>query len=145
MKSLRFAAPLLFAFAALAPSAVRADDLPVLHFSRSAWPAQTEGTIASGTSLRIDYDAERLPWCRQLNRNTAWEIAMHYRFDDGPIADLVVADPGMVLSRDSIDIPSGAHKLTLWFENFAAENGDRDIVCQAWDSVYGQNYNFTIE
>jgi hypothetical protein len=69
---------------------------------------------------------------------------MHYRFDEGPVADLVIADPGMVLARDRIDIPSGAHKLTLWFENFAASNGGRDIVCQAWDSVYGQNYTFAV-
>ena len=110
-----------------------------------AHPFEAKALIVAGDSLGIDYDMERLPQCRQLNRNTAWEIAMHYRFDDGPVATLIVADPGMALARDRIEVPSGAHTLALWFENFAVANGGRDIVCQAWDSVYGQNYTFAIQ
>ena len=109
MTSSRFVASILLAVAALVPSVARAEEEPVLHFTKSAWPASQEGTIVAGASLRIDYDAERLPQCRQPNSNTAWEIAMHDRFDDGPVATLVVADPGMVLARDVRPAPACAN------------------------------------
>jgi hypothetical protein len=116
------------------------------HFRTDAWAPTLDGTITAGATLRIDYDPARLPECRQLNSNEAWDMQVHYRFDGGPISDAVIADPGMSLRvNDVIAIPEGASVVTMWFENFArTDGGEGAKVCQAWDSVYGANYSFGI-
>ena len=119
------------------------------HFARNAWEPTLDGFVHAGGSLGIDYEAPRLPKCRTTNRNTAWSIEMHYQFDGGDVQSLIVQGAGMPSRIHDIDVPLDAQTLTVWFENYdlinAGQNGDADKPCRAWDSVFGENYTFTVE
>ena len=68
----------------------------VIEFGRRSWKPTVDGTIVAGEPVGIHYDGARLPRCRTTNRNTAWSIKMHYRFDGGEIQSISVQGAGAV-------------------------------------------------
>jgi hypothetical protein len=120
----------------------------VIDFDRNRWEPSVHGTVTAGAPVGVHYDGLRLPRCRTTNRNTAWSIEMHYRFDDGEIQSIFVQGAGAPDRVHDIAVPADARTLTVWFENYDlinnGQHGDRDKPCRDWDSVFGANYTFQI-
>lgn len=117
-------------------------DAPVIHF-RSDWSNSTDGALASGQDVILDYDLARLPSCRATyNGYQTWDVVAHYRFDGGDVHDASLtsslSDYQRVQAPARIATPAGAHSLEVWFD-------DHDRTgCQGWDSRYGANYSFDL-
>jgi hypothetical protein len=109
------------------------------------WSETVEGTLEPGGVLVVDYDIDRLPWCRVIYRGwPGWEILAHVRFDaGGPVPAQSVTRLNGMYSSDMLrvlavfPIPDDAHHAELWFEN-----DQYPPTCQAWDSDFGNNYHF---
>jgi hypothetical protein len=110
----------------------------------TGWTTTVTGTPRAGRSIEIDYDPARLPQCRGVyNGFEIWDIRLHYRFDGGAVTDapLTAASTYTRIPVPAIiQAPDGAHDLEMWFENTSSYP-----TCTAWDSVYGQNYHFTLQ
>jgi len=102
------------------------------------WSETVTGNLSAGGQLTINYDASRLPTCRGYKYGIpAWSILAWYRFDGGAINYVAVASMGSSVLA-TLNIPANAQNLELWFEN-------QDYYgCHAWDSMYGQNYWFSL-
>lgn len=120
------------------------------HFNVSApatirfsgdWSTTLDGA-PGGTSVKIEYDLQRLPHCRQgYNGLPTWDTLVFYRFDGGPVSySSVTSADGFVRSASPavLAIPTGARELELWFKN-----NDRG-GCVTYDSQYGKNYRFAL-
>jgi hypothetical protein len=111
----------------------------------------THGDLLPGRSVRIVYDAERLPRERSMDHGRkAWTIRAHYEFADrGTVGSEDLESPsGVILhKRDTepgegtmmvadITIDPAAEYLSLWFLNTGRSGAEY------WDSNFGRNYRF---
>src|SRR3954469_461018 len=127
-----------------------ADNAPHITFTKN-WEQLPFGNLVPGSTVVIAYDPNRLPNERSnYNGAPTWSITAFYRFSqNGPIASQQLEiQTGDVVTRfsddpveatmmtTSIDIPSDAAELMLWFIN-SGQSG-----FQYWDSDNGQNYIF---
>ncbi len=97
----------------------------------SNWTVHRDGEQHGGESLRIEYDAARLPSCRASYRGQdAWNIAGYVRFHPSLAIESVALKSGSA----EAEVPDGASKVELWFNN------TDNTGCVAWDSRYRQNY-----
>jgi hypothetical protein len=115
---------------------------PVIHFRRD-WTVSVDGALQAGAPFAVDYEIERLPYCRQdYNGYQTWDVTAHARFDGGATIDAPVTtsitDYERVQAPATFDAPAGAHTVELWFDN-----ADR-TGCHTWDSDYGQNFRFEL-
>lgn len=106
---------------------------------------RAESLLTENSVLVLDYDWERLPWCRIIYRGfPGWNIIAHGRFDTGErFAQSIVGrpSPSEIEHRLAVvEIPGGARRVEIWFEN-----KQYPPTCHAWDSDYGNNYHFSIE
>ncbi|WP_223757290.1 DUF6209 family protein [Myxococcus sp. RHSTA-1-4] len=115
---------------------------PTIVF-QEGWVEYVAGTLKSGQPLVVDYDIDRLPECRLLyNGAPTWDVAVHYRFDNGPVTKTSVTAVSGYSRRGvpvTLNAPAGARSVTMWFENW-----DRGS-CVRWDSYYGANYTFWLQ
>ncbi len=97
---------------------------------------EVSGTLVSGIPVTIAYDQGRLTTCRgEKYGQPAWSIVAHYTVDGGPVmAHPVVTPQGPAAP---LTFPAGGH-VQMWFVN-------SDVWgCVAYDSAYGQNYQFDV-
>jgi hypothetical protein len=106
---------------------------PVIHFL-PGWVTQVDGTLTGAPLIAVDYDVSRLPKCRATyNGLPAWSVAADWSFDGGRAQTADVSQGPAIVA-----VPQDARELQLWFE------GSDDSGCTTWDSLYGQNYRFTL-
>lgn len=92
------------------------------------------GALVPGGQLRVEYDAARLPTCRNSQGGMdRWDLTAHARWNTGEGSSASIKPGALLLS-----IPTTARSLELWFENTAIPG------CQAWDSNQGANYRFDL-
>jgi hypothetical protein len=97
----------------------------------SDWTVKRDGELRGGEPLHIEYDPARLATCRASYRGQdAWSIAGYVRFHPSMKLESV----GLKSGSASVDVPTDATKIELWFNN------TDNTGCVAWDSCYGQNY-----
>lgn len=97
----------------------------------SDWSHQQSGDIHHGDSLRIEYDAERLPKFRaERYGQRAWSISANLRFHPG--GQTQAGD--ISLGSLAVSVPANTSKIEIWFHNTDHTGGS------AWDSSYSQNY-----
>lgn len=108
------------------------------------WTTTVTGTPRAGRSIEIDYAPARMNQCRGVyNGYETWDIRLYYRFDGGAVtqAPLTASSAYTRISVPAIFYaPDGAHDMEMWFENTSSYP-----TCDAWDSVYGQNYHFALQ
>jgi hypothetical protein len=127
-----------------------ADNAPHITFTKT-WEQLPFGNLVPGSTVHISYDPDRLPFERSNYHGApTWSITAFYRFSpNGAISSKQLDTPtGQVVSRysddpveatmmtTSIDIPTDAEELILWFMNTGRSG------FQYWDSDYGRNYIF---
>jgi len=115
------------------------------------WRQWPHGGLVPGATVAISYDPNRLPNERSTyNGVPTWSIVAFHQFaPNGPVFSKPLDAPtGQVVQRysddpveatmmtTSIEIPSDAEELILWFLN-TGRSGQ-----QFWDSDYGANYVF---
>ena len=108
-----------------------ADNAPHITFT-GTWEQLPFGNLVPGATALIAYDPNRLPEERSTyNGAPTWSITAFYRFSpNGPVAsrqlDIQTGDVVARFSDDpveatmmttSIEIPSDAEELSLWFLN----------------------------
>jgi hypothetical protein len=148
----------------------------IIEFDRSfSTPVATPNLVPGGT-VDIDYDMDRFYDVYDGAASYGWfassfhcygygccevtipEVDAHYRFDGGEVTTVEVAD-----GEASIDLPSDAESLEMWFsapgfeirtwycgcsqecadENYEAAT-PHFVEREAWDSAYGNNYAFPV-
>jgi hypothetical protein len=98
------------------------------------WEEVLEGEIVQGGALRIEYTAERtLQAFSGPDGLTPPNVEAHLRFEPGGQHLL-----GSVSTAFELPVPDDAERLVLFFQ---ATDRDRTT---AWDSKYGENYQFRI-
>jgi hypothetical protein len=116
----------------------------VVHFT-SDYEEVADGPLTRGGLVTIDYAPSRLPACRfTKNGARAWNEYASWRFqpggETGTVAlfdgDPFAAEP--VITRPSVTIPKNATSVAFWFSNSDAAG------CVAWDSNFGDNYEFPV-
>ncbi|BCJ40879.1 hypothetical protein GCM10010168_48210 [Actinoplanes ianthinogenes] len=115
---------------------------PVLRYLADGGE-QVDGTLEAGRPVLVDYDAARLPLCRnQYAGGDAWSISVYYRVDGGPVQSQPVVrldeNRHNVKAVVSVDLPAGGRDLELWFHS-----GDR-AGCSEYDSRNGANYHYAV-
>jgi len=105
-----------------------------LVFGADFTEAQIGGLVPGG-EVRVEYDAARLPGCRNSSGgHPLWDITAHLRWEpSGEIVDASVRD-----GAATYVVPVGARRAALWFENTSASG------CQTWDSNFGANYGYDV-
>jgi len=108
------------------------------------WSETVEGSLVQGGELVLDYDWDRLPWCRIIYRGfPCWDIIAHVRFDGREVPGQSVVRPNGPSVRERVlavfPVPEDASQAEVWFEN-----DQYPPTCQAWDSDFGRNYWFDI-
>jgi hypothetical protein len=110
-----------------------------LHFGADSFVSQS-APIAAGASMRVVYDAGRMPTCRgEAYGYPAWTVTGFYRVNGGGAvrqflaAGYVPEDP-----RPEIVVHE-AGDLEIWFRN------NNRWGCEAWDSDSGRNFHFEIK
>ena len=110
---------------------------------KTGWVTEQFGAPRSGAQLVVAYDPARLPDCRGSKYGfEAWNIRLHYRFDDGPeqVAMLTETSGTVQVPVPAVlDAPADAAGVEMWFENQSYSG------CRAWDSRFGDNYHFVLE
>ena len=111
-----------------------------ISFGASGQPA-VAGTLRVGNKVDVVYDPARLTDCRGSKYGyPAWAITGFYQVGDGEVVSFTAARPdqqGNVTNKATITLP-GKGDLKVWFQNNNA------FGCNAWDSVFGANYHFTV-
>lgn len=104
-------------------------------------PTQS-AAIAAGDQVVVHYEPDRLAQCYALsNEAPAWGVTMFWQVDGGAVQSTpasIVAGNALVAADPTITIAQGSD-LAMWFEATSVYG------CVAWDSLYGANYQFTIE
>src|SRR6266536_1621434 len=118
------------------------------------WHQEQLGAIERGGRLTVDYDTSRLPHCFTIWRGAEFgDLVASVRFHPRGeiISGRVVAPirdrenpPGMVIRHMPVPfvirVPSDAMQVEIWFHNFYQTSSR----CDAWDSLFGENYWFQI-
>jgi hypothetical protein len=121
-----------------------------LWFSKE-WMTTAYGARRQGGYLRVNYELERLPECRGThNGYPCWDIVAHVRFlpggqeASGSVRRFVTQNGTPTNQAEAVPfvtlIPEDADQVQVWFENFSGCGQS----CSAWDSNYGDNYEFDI-
>ncbi len=112
---------------------------------RHDWQEIQHGAIVPGSSLVVEYDLLRLPWCfgDSYMGSATWNTWAYGRFEPSgetfaaPVVDC--DDHACTIPRSlpvEVDVPSDATAVELWFETAGRACGSH------WDSNYGSNYRF---
>lgn len=111
-----------------------------LHFGASR--VDVTGTLTSGRTLRVVYDADRQPTCRGTQGGSpAYTVTGYYRIDNGEARSFFAAGhrPDGSTRPVSISLPNTyASRIAFWFESSNVWG------CHAWDSNDGANFVFDI-
>lgn len=103
----------------------------------------SDGPLVSGTTIRVDYDLDRMTTCRGSSGGSeAWGVTGFAAFDGGePVAFAVsrIESGRVVPVVARVDLPADASHVDLWFQI-----SDR-FGCTAFDSNDGVNYGFALE
>lgn len=126
------------------------NDPPQITFTKD-YRLLVHGHLLPGRTVRLSYDAERLPNERSEEQGQkAWTIKAFYKFQDqGEVhATDLWSETGTILTKTgdepgegtmmvgTIDLPLDAGNLVLWFLNTGKSGA------QFWDSNNGRNYVF---
>ncbi len=117
----------------------------VIRFTES-WNVSQQGQLISGNSFELNYALERIE--QQLapvlaSTTSPWCLFAKVQFDDGPVVSYPLLashfdHPEQVIGLlPTIQIPSQARRMTIWF--FAFHNTQT-----YFDSNFGRNYHFVI-
>jgi hypothetical protein len=117
------------------------------------WHEGLHGEIRPNGKLFIDYDPDRLPYCRMTWRGAlVWKITAYIRFHPGGQAftestlDEIRDPPGhgmivdLVPRRIELAVPADAQRVEMWFLNDYRVSS----TCESWDSRFGQNYWYEV-
>lgn len=100
------------------------------------------GRLTAGKSVRVSYDADRMPTCRgEQGGKPAWSVTGYYRIDGGAPKSFAAAGhrPDGSTGPANIPLPNTyANHIEFWFENSNVWG------CHAWDSNNGANFGFDI-
>ena len=118
---------------------VSAVESPTLTF-RADWTRSVTGELTAGSSVRVVYDAARLPQCRgEQNGYQLWSITGYYRVNGGAAQSFPVAPASVQTPTPAvITLPDVQGTLEMWFQN------NNRWGCNAYDSNYGANYTFRV-
>jgi Family of unknown function (DUF6209) len=107
---------------------------------RADWTRSVTGALTAGGSVRVVYDAARLPQCRgEQNGYQMWSITGYYRVNGGTAQSFAVVPGSATTTTPSvITLPDATGTLEMWFQN------NNRWGCNAYDSNYGANYRFTV-
>ena len=102
------------------------------------WKEVLHGTLEPGESVRIEYDASRLP-----NRDTrygqrAWNIFAEVKYSkEGKVHSVLLKGPDETnIMKTTLEIPKDAKDFIIWFKHHGYYNG------YSYDSNFNQNYKF---
>jgi hypothetical protein len=131
---------------------------PAIHFSgpststspypSSNWNVYADSGVKGGATITVDYELDRIQ-CMTLDQYgrvaAGTHVNMGYTFDSTGVwntvsmVGTVYGDPqgGQILVPPAISIPSGSHKLTVYFSSDAPSCGSG-----GYDSNFGNNYVF---
>jgi hypothetical protein len=114
-------------------------DSPVtLHFASDNGVSQS-GPIYAGSTLRVVYDADRMPTCRgEQYGQPAWTVTGLYKVNGGEAHEYLAAGYLPVEPRAEFVVHE-VGDLELWFRN------NNRWGCEAWDSDSGKNFHFEIK
>jgi hypothetical protein len=104
------------------------------------WTQQLTGSLIAGRTVRVAYDAARLPQCRgESNNRPAWAISGFFRINGGSVQTFTAA-PNSVQSPTPavITLPNTPGSFELWFQV------SNRWGCNAYDSNFGANYRFDV-
>ena len=106
------------------------------------WRETADGELVAGSTIRIDYDLDRLTTCRgETNGSEVWGVSGFASFDGGAPQTYGVSrlSSGKVVPVVAeLDVPAGAESVELWFQI------NNRWGCNAYDSNEGRNYQFAI-
>ncbi|MBK7863420.1 MAG: hypothetical protein IPJ65_33425 [Archangiaceae bacterium] len=107
---------------------------------RSDWNIVRNGIFTEGGTIRVQYDAARLPGCRgEQNGKPAWSITGYAQVNDGPVQSFEAGgfSPSSGTSAPVVQLPA-AGKVAFWF------NVTNVWGCSEWDSNFGHNFVYEV-
>lgn len=104
------------------------------------WNISRSNLFVKGQTVRVSYDANRLPQCRgEFNGKPAWSITGYWRLNGGPIQSFEAGglSPSNGTQEPVFELTESG-ELALWF------HVTNRWGCSAWDSKFGNNYRFEV-
>jgi len=106
------------------------------------WSETLDGELVAGSSIRIQYDLDRLTTCRgYTNGSEAWGVGGYAQFDDAspvPFSLSRIVDGEVVAVDAELEIPASAARVQFWFDQ-------TDVFgCHAYDSNDSANYGWDV-
>lgn len=115
---------------------------PTIAFNAD-FTSTVTGTLLAGSPVRVQYSLGRVTDCKgESNGSDVWGAGGYARFDTGEQISFEVSrlDAGHVVEVDSdVQLPAAATSVAFWF------TANNEWGCIAYDSNYGQNWNFSID
>lgn len=104
------------------------------------WNISRTNHFVKGQTVRVKYDANRLPQCRgEFDGKPAWSITGYWQLNGGPVQSF---EAGGLSPSNGTQEPvfelTEAGELALWFQV------TNRWGCTAWDSKFGKNYRFEV-
>lgn len=97
------------------------------------------GPLVAGGQVSVRYDAARLAECEGTDMgNLAWGVTGYYQLDGGEVNTFEVLSPNRPSGGPVAIELEKTGELSIWFE------ASNKWGCHAWDSNYGNNYNFYV-
>jgi hypothetical protein len=118
---------------------------PVVTLSFDAqWTQRASGSIRGGDTVRVVYDARRLPGADEIK---AWVT-----FDGKLREQAIYVNRAGGPSSCEFVVPKGTRSFAIWFEGTSRRAGEIDeagrtsppLITTLWDSDFERNYRFDV-